>query len=197
MRAIVLLLVMGLGLSVTLGAPSISPTDPGHLFIPLGKTYPSYSSWAITVSMSMIPYRNEVLRIRSAIYQITNTLKILTPAATNSTEPMQASLAVALKRLSGSVKQLKHEQNDLDSTFGDILSLPETPDQMPSHTHRKPSRSHRRRKPKTAGESSSNEVASRRGRSHHKRRKVFSRNARCPSGKVKFQATLTVSYITK
>ena len=76
-----------------------------------GKTYPSYSSWAVTVSMSMTPYRNEVLGIRSATHQLNNTLKVLQPAAANSTEPVQASLAVALKLLSGSVTQLEHEHS--------------------------------------------------------------------------------------
>ena len=35
------------------------PTDPGHLFIPVGKTYPSYSSWAITISFSVTPFRTQ------------------------------------------------------------------------------------------------------------------------------------------
>ena len=185
MRAVTLFLI-GLQLVIAHGAPSINPTDPGHLFIPMGKTYPSYSSWAVTVSMSMIPYRNEVLRIRSATHQLTHTLKLLQPAAANSTEPVQASLALALKRLSGSVKQLEHEQDDLVSTFGDTLSLPEKLEDLPPPPSRKTSRNHRRRKPKTNNDSTSNDVTTRRGRSHSRKRKFKSpRNATTPGRRVK------------
>ena len=29
---------------------SLVPNDPGHVFLPMGKLYPSYNSWAISVS---------------------------------------------------------------------------------------------------------------------------------------------------
>ena len=114
-------------LTVTIAAAS--PSDPGHLFIPLGKTYPSYSSWAVTLSISVTPYRKEAKSIIDDTTQLSRTAKgLLTSPAplnnANNSNPNQASLAVSLKHLSHSVEQLRTECKHLVTTFRDLLSLP-------------------------------------------------------------------------
>ncbi|XP_043213570.1 uncharacterized protein LOC122377530 [Amphibalanus amphitrite] len=109
---------------------SAPPTDPGHLFIPLGKTYPSYSSWAITLSISMKPYRKDVRRINDATNELSRTARTLLanhspPTNATAADPAHASLTVSLKHLSHSIDQLQTEENHLVDTFRDLLSIPE------------------------------------------------------------------------
>ena len=40
---------------LSLSSSSNVPTDPGHLFIPVGSMFPSYSSWAITITLNVAP----------------------------------------------------------------------------------------------------------------------------------------------
>ena len=106
------------------------PTDPGHLFIPLGKTYPSYSSWAITLSISMKPYRKDVRKINDATNELSRTARALLanhspPTNATAADPAHASLTVSLKHLSHSISQLQTEENHLVDTFRDLLSMPE------------------------------------------------------------------------
>ena len=64
MRLIAALVLVWLS---TLHASVTPPQDPGHLFIPMGKIYPSYSSWAVTISINMSSYRNQLNDIGMAI----------------------------------------------------------------------------------------------------------------------------------
>ena len=45
---------------LSLSSSSNVPTDPGHLFIPVGSMFPSYSSWAITITLNVAPYQNRL-----------------------------------------------------------------------------------------------------------------------------------------
>ena len=90
-------------------APASS--DPGHLFIPVGKIYPSYSSWAITISISIAPFRKQtdtLLSVRLSLERLVNELK------TNKTNDVHAyQLETALRELNGEVSGLSHAFKDL------------------------------------------------------------------------------------
>ena len=117
-------------LSFTLSTSLSPPTDPGHFFIPMGKTYPSYSSWAVTVSIGTSPYRKRLSEISTVTIQLTETADALTASiqsSVNVSDPNHATLAVSVRRLSRSVEQLQAEGKDLAFLFSDLLSLPEDP----------------------------------------------------------------------
>ena len=115
-------------LSLALSTPLSPPMDPGHFFIPMGKTYPSYSSWAITISIGMSPYRKRLGEISTATIQLTQTaydLKTSIHTFSNDSDPNHATLTLSVSRLSRSIDQLQSEGKDLAYTFSDLLSLPE------------------------------------------------------------------------
>ena len=125
MRSLVALVIGWLPLS--LYATLNPPMDPGHFFIPMGKTYPSYSSWAVTVSIGMSPYRKQLSEISTATIQLMQTADALATTTfqmTNGSDPNRATLAISIKRLSRSVEQLQSESKDLTLLFSDLLSLP-------------------------------------------------------------------------
>ena len=100
--------------------------DPGHFFVPMGKTYPSYSSWAVTVSLSVIPYRKQLKEINTATLQLSLTADSLTAdlrTPANASDPNLATLAISVQRLSRSIGQLKTEGTDLSVMFSDLLFL--------------------------------------------------------------------------
>ena len=105
--------------------PLATPSDPGHFFIPLGKTYPSYSSWAVSVSISMLPYKKELAKIETATLALTVTTASLDRNAPllNTSDPNQAALTIAVRRLTMSIKQLVNEGRDINSMYGDLLGL--------------------------------------------------------------------------
>ena len=114
-------------LSLTLTTPLLlPPMDPGHFFVPMGKTYPSYSSWAVTVSLSVIPYRKQLKEINTATLQLSLTADSLTAdlrTPANTSDPNLATLAISVQRLSRSISQLKTEGTDLSVMFSDLLFL--------------------------------------------------------------------------
>ena len=107
------------------------PTDGSRpLLYSYGKTYPTYSSWAITVSIGTSPYRKRLSEISTATIQLTQTADNLTTSIqtiSNVLDPNHATLAVSVRRLSRSIKQLQPEGKDLAFTFSDLLSLPDDP----------------------------------------------------------------------
>ena len=103
------------------------PTDPGCFFIPLGRTYPSYSSWAVTISISMAPYRKQLREIFMAtqhLHHTADSLVIDLKRPTNLSNPSQVSLEMATHRFNKSVIQLERQTKDLTSMFGNMLALP-------------------------------------------------------------------------
>ena len=100
--------------------------DPGHFFVPMGKTYPSYSSWAVTISLSMSPYKKQLSEINTATIQLANTSDYLTDDVTkptNATDPNLAVLAVSVQRLARSIAQLQIEGKELTIMFSDLLLI--------------------------------------------------------------------------
>ena len=94
----------------------------------MGKTYPSYSSWAVTLSVSMTPYRDDLIRLRDALHALANTAATLTNNDTDYANPNQVSLLLAVRRLSRSIEQLNHEHTEIKSSFGYLLSAPSQSD---------------------------------------------------------------------
>ena len=72
------------------------PTDGSRpLLYSYGKTYPSYSSWAITVSIGTSPYRKRLSEISTATIQLTQTADNLTTSIqtiSNVSDPNHALL---------------------------------------------------------------------------------------------------------
>ena len=100
---------------VSLTSSSNVPTDPGHLFIPVGSMFPSYSSWAITVTLNVAPYQKR-LEDLSVAQQNVKTL-VQKVEGQNLTVDLQANILQLVMAQS----QLKDVANGLQHSFGDIL----------------------------------------------------------------------------
>ena len=111
----------------------------------MGKTYPSYSSWAVTISLSMSPYKKQLSEINAATIQLANTSDYLTDEITkptNATDPNLAVLAVSVQRLARSIAQLQNEGKELTIMFSDLLLIS---DDLPDRTKRSVFRTRSRR----------------------------------------------------
>ena len=118
-----------LGWLATASCDAQAPTDPGHLFIPVGKTYPSYSSWAVTLSINIIPYRMETAALSQARDDLLalafnlrerhlDVNKTLNSTASNAMVEFYAN------QLDAALTELNSETNGLRRTFRDILYPP-------------------------------------------------------------------------
>ena len=130
---------------VTVASSADIPSDPGHLFIPAGKTYPSYSSWAVTISVNIAPYRIQIRNLVTTARSLSVTAGNLdlqarpkVGAFNASTNVTENEISTALKPLQEVANSLVTEVDDLSLTFSDLL-YPQS-DQTPN-----PSFSRRRR----------------------------------------------------
>ena len=98
-----------------------TPTDPGHLFIPVGKTHPSYNSWAISIPINVASYRERI----SIVIQTQADLKNGTIANTTLPSAQRAMLPLYANQLDAAQTQLSGEINGLLRTFRDVLYPPE------------------------------------------------------------------------
>ena len=108
-----------------------TPTDPGHLFIPVGKTYPSYNSWAISISINVASYReriNTVIQtqtdLKRLVSDINDGIKNDTMANTTLPSAQRAMLPLYANQLDAAQTQLSGEINGLLRTFRDVLYPP-------------------------------------------------------------------------
>ena len=134
MRLIAALVLVWLS---TLHASVTPPQDPGHLFIPMGKIYPSYSSWAVTISINMSSYRNQLNDIGMAITTLRTTARAITAAHRypNESDPNLGAMQVAMSRLYKSISQLENEAMEIRHTFRYILSIPSSTEMQDQPQH--------------------------------------------------------------
>ena len=105
------------------------PRDPGHLFIPIGKTYPSYSFWAVTISINIVPFRKqstEVFVAQTKLDRLVTELRSSIGAYTNSSE--RAMLLMHVSHLEAALSELNGEAGGLKRTFLDLLYPKSVPD---------------------------------------------------------------------
>ena len=100
------------------------PQDPGHIFIPMGKIYPSYSSWAVTVSLSMTPYRRQLRIVEQATSALLRTAPNIPSPVANRSDPNRGIMSVAVRRLYKSIYQLSQEEENIRMTFEHLLPSP-------------------------------------------------------------------------
>ena len=117
-----------LGWLIAVLAAEHTPTDPGHFFIPVGKTYPSYSSWAVTITVNMAPYRQrirEIVGLEEALTAFMNNTS-MQPYLNSSSD--SASLALYASQLNDARVQMDREITSLHRTFRDVLYPPKASD---------------------------------------------------------------------
>ena len=100
---------------VSLTSSSNVPTDPGHLFIPVGSMFPSYSSWAITITLNVAPYQKRLEEL-SVAQQNVESLIIKV-----ENQNLSENLRTNVEQLQMAQTQLQNEANGLQRSFGDIL----------------------------------------------------------------------------
>ena len=110
-------------LAVTLSAEQ-APTDPGHFFIPCGKLYPSYSSWAISVSTNMAPYRKQTKILAGARTTLGKIVRDVTSQRLNVTADTEPAIKLLGNQLKSALDQLNAEADGLMRTFQDVLYPP-------------------------------------------------------------------------
>ena len=71
------------------------------------------------------PYKKELAKIGTATLALTVTTASLDRNAPqlNTSDPNQAALTIAVKRLTMSIKQLVNEGKDINNMYGDLLGL--------------------------------------------------------------------------
>ena len=118
-----------------------TPTDPGHLFIPVGRTYPSYSAWAITISINIAPFRQQaqnLFEIQTALDRLVTEIRTEVTPGKNSTE--RVMLLMHANQLSAALTELNGESGGLKRTFLDPLYPASEQDTSYPRTSGNPSR---------------------------------------------------------
>ena len=92
-----------------------TPTDPGHVFIPVGSMFPSYSSWAISVTLNVAPYQNKLKSLSMAQDGIQSLIEKLE----------RQNLSLALKARTSDLREAHSQQIEvatgLRRSFNDLL----------------------------------------------------------------------------
>ena len=102
-------------------ASATTPTDPGHLFIPIGKTYPSYSSWAISISINISAFRQESENLFLVKKNLEHLVNVIQEENTDTSKPRQFSIAMYINQLGAAITELNAEAVGLRRDFNDLL----------------------------------------------------------------------------
>ena len=99
------------------------PSDPGHLFLPMGKIFPSYSSWAVTVTISIIPYQQKTQTLDQTRKELNVLVEVLhrRHLQTSGNRSQDIPIRLYVDQLDSALHQLNMEIDGLFSTFQDML----------------------------------------------------------------------------
>ena len=113
---------------LSLSSSSNVPTDPGHLFIPVGSMFPSYSSWAITITLNVAPYQNRLEDLSVAQQNVKTLISKV------ESQNLSLDLKASVLQLKLAQTQLQDVANGLQRSFGDILYPSKTRDDVVTAT---------------------------------------------------------------
>ena len=97
---------------------SIAPNEPGHTFLPMGKLFPSYNSWAISVSTNTSRLIKQVRLVEAGLR---DAHKVATLVA-SSNFSANSTFAVQQTRLTHVLYSLDEEARLIKHAFPEILS---------------------------------------------------------------------------
>ena len=98
-----------------------TPNDPGHVFLPVGKLYPSYNSWAISVSTNTSRLVRQLKLVETGLldaHRIENFIASSNFSANSTFAMQQNRLMHVLYSLDEEARLLKHDFPEILDTSG-------------------------------------------------------------------------------